>query len=153
MKRSDPEIAGRYATSARYVNTDRGRHVFPSPVEVPALIGDFTAWLAPAPASPETAFTAHRRVVDIHPFNDGNGRAARLLMNLILICCGYPPISVRLEDRLAYLKALQDAQTSQRGFSPSALSAFRSDLSRISGRLARVAAGPEKQARTMSDRD
>ena len=67
VKRADPEIAGRYATSGRYVNTDAGRHAFPSPAEVPALMSDFSAWLATAPASPGTAFTAHRRLVDIHP--------------------------------------------------------------------------------------
>ncbi|MGH6795187.1 MAG: Fic family protein, partial [Methylocella sp.] len=83
---------------------------FPSPAEVPALMGDFSAWLAAAPATPDTAFTAHHRLVDIHPFNDGNGRTARLLMNLLLIRGGYPPVSVRLQDRLAYVRALQDAQ-------------------------------------------
>ena len=110
MKRSDPAIAGSYATSNRYVNTDRGRHAFPSPAEIPALMGDFAAWLRDAPATPETAFTAHHRLVDIHPFNDGNGRTARLLMNLVLIRGGYPPVAVRPEDRLGYLNALQEAQ-------------------------------------------
>jgi Fic family protein len=110
VKRADPEIAWRYATSGRYVNTDAGRHAFPSPAEVPALMGDFSAWLGPAPATPETAFSAHRRLVDIHPFNDGNGRTARLLMNLVLIRGGYPPVAVRPDDRLAYLRALQHAQ-------------------------------------------
>ncbi len=110
VKRADPEIAGRYATTGRYVNTDVGRHAFPSPAEVPALMGDFSAWLGEVPATPETAFTAHRRLVDIHPFNDGNGRTARLLMNLVLIRGGYPPVAVRPEDRLAYLRALQHAQ-------------------------------------------
>jgi Fic family protein len=110
MRRSEPDIAGSYATSARYVNTDRGRHAFPSPSEVPALMGDFAAWLRLAPATPETAFSAHGRLVDIHPFNDGNGRTARLLMNLILIKGGYPPVAVRPEDRLAYLPALQESQ-------------------------------------------
>lgn len=110
VKRADPEIAGRYATSGRYVNTDAGRHAFPSPAEVPALMGDISAWLSVAPATPETAFTAHRRLVDIHPFNDGNGRTARLLMNLVLIRGGYPPVAVRPEDRLSYLHALQQAQ-------------------------------------------
>jgi len=71
---------------------------------------DFAAWLKQAPATPESAFSAHRRLVDIHPFNDGNGRTARLLMNLILIRGGYPPIIVRPEDRLAYLRALQESQ-------------------------------------------
>jgi Fic family protein len=111
VKRSDPDIAGRYANSGRYVVTDAGRHAFPTPAEVPALMGDFSAWLATAPATPDTAFEAHRRLVDIHPFNDGNGRTARLLMNLVLLRAGYPPISVRPEDRLAYLGALQEAQS------------------------------------------
>jgi Fic family protein len=110
LKRSDPDIAGSYATSTRYMATDSGRHTFPSPAEVPSLMGEFAAWLRDSPATPETAFLAHRRLVDIHPFNDGNGRTARLLMNLVLIKGGYPPIAVRPEDRLAYLHALQESQ-------------------------------------------
>jgi Fic family protein len=113
VKRSRPDIAGRYADLARYVRTETGRHVFPSPAEIPALMGDFGAWLRPAPDTPETAFTAHRRLVDIHPFNDGNGRTARLSMNLILIRGGYPPIAVRPEDRPAYIRALQQAQAGE----------------------------------------
>jgi Fic family protein len=111
--RSRPEIAGTYADQGRYVLTDTGRHAFPSPAEVPALMGDFAAWLREAADTPDTAFTAHRRLVDIHPFNDGNGRTARLLMNLILIRGGYPPVAVRPEDRPAYLHALQIAQAGQ----------------------------------------
>ena len=110
VKRADPSMAGRYANSGRYVNTDAGRHAFPTPVELPALMGDFSGWLREAPSTPETAFTAHLRLVGIHPFNDGNGRTARLLMNLILIRGGYPPVSVRPTDRLAYLRALQQSQ-------------------------------------------
>jgi Fic family protein len=114
MKRSEPGIAGRYADQGRYVMTDAGRHSFPSPAEVPALMGDFAAWLAtapntPAPNTPATAFTAHSRLVDIHPFNDGNGRTARLLMNLVLLQGGYPPIAVRPADRPDYMRALQQA--------------------------------------------
>jgi Fic family protein len=109
VKRSEPRIAGRYADQGRYVMTDSGRHSFPSPAEVPALMGDFAAWLAAAPDTPATAFTAHRRLVDIHPFNDGNGRTARLLMNLVLLRGGYPPIAVRPADRPDYLRALQQA--------------------------------------------
>jgi len=111
MKRSDPEIAGRYANRGRYVATNAGPYNFPSPAEVPALMGDFAAWLARAPDTPQTAFTAHRRLVDIHPFNDGNGRTARLLMNLILIRGGYPLVAVRPEERPAYVDALQGART------------------------------------------
>jgi len=110
VQRSHPEIAGRYADQGRYVLTETGRHIFPSPTEVPALIGDLARWLGVAPDTPETAFAAHLRLVDIHPFNDGNGRTARLLMNLILIRGGYPPVAVRPEDRPAYVAALQEAQ-------------------------------------------
>ena len=113
VKRSDPDVAGRYATTGRYVNTDAGRHEFPAPAQVPPLMAEFSAWLRTQPATPATAFEAHRRLVDIHPFNDGNGRTARLLMNLILIRGGYPPVAVRPEDRLAYLTALQKAQAGQ----------------------------------------
>lgn len=113
MLRSDPEIAGRYADQGRYVLTDAGRHAFPSPAEVPALMGDFARWLGAAADTPETAFAAHRRLVDIHPFNDGNGRTARLLMNLVLIRGGYPAVAVRPQDRPAYLQTLQEAQAGQ----------------------------------------
>lgn len=110
MLRSAPEIARRYADQGRYVLTDSGRHAFPSPAEVPALMGDFAAWLGAAGASPATAFAAHLRLVGIHPFNDGNGRTARLLMNLVLIRGGYPPVAVRPVDRPPYIAALQQAQ-------------------------------------------
>lgn len=110
VQRSRPDIAGRHADLRRYVRTETGQHMFPSPVEIPSLMGDFAGWLRQERDSPETAFAAHRLLVDIHPFNDGNGRTARLLMNLILIRGGYPPIAIRPEDRLAYITALQDAQ-------------------------------------------
>jgi Fic family protein len=113
MQRSNPEIAGRYADQSRFVVTDSGRHAFPPPAAVPALMGDFARWLADMSATPETAFAAHRRFVEIHPFNDGNGRTARLLMNLILLRGGYPPVAMRPEDRPAYLRALHDAQAGQ----------------------------------------
>lgn len=113
VRRSRPDIAGRYADLARFVRTETGRHMFPSPAEVPAQMGDLAAWLRDAANTPETAFTAHRRLVDIHPFNDGNGRTARLLMNLILIRGGYPPVAVRPEDRLEYIQALQQSQAGQ----------------------------------------
>jgi len=113
MQRSVPAIAGQYATLPRYVRTEAGRYTFPSPAEVPGLMGDFAAWLRTAPYTPDAAFTAHLRLVGIHPFNDGNGRTARLLMNLLLIRGGYPPVAVRLEDRLEYIRGLQHEQDGQ----------------------------------------
>jgi Fic family protein len=113
IKHSYPDIAGSYASQERFVNTDQGRHTFPPPADVPALMGDFAKWLGMAPAMPETAFMAHRHLADIHPFDDGNGRIARLLMNLVLLRGGYPPVAVRPDDRLAYLRALQQEQAGQ----------------------------------------
>ena len=113
MQRSAPEIAGRYADLPRYVRTETGRHTFPSPAEIPALMGDLAGWFQSEATSLETAFSAHLRLVGIHPFNDGNGRTARLLMNLILIRSGYPPIAVRPEDRPEYIHSLQQEQAGQ----------------------------------------
>jgi len=53
---------------------------------------------------------AHRKFVDIHPFADGNGRTARLLMNLILINRGYQIVSIPPILRPEYISALQMAQ-------------------------------------------
>ena len=115
MLRSSPDTAGRYADQGRFVLTEQGRHTFPSPAELPALMGDFARWLGRETPSPQTGFSAHLRLVQIHPFNDGNGRTARLLMNLILLRAGYPPVAVRPQDRFAYLQALQLAQASDGG--------------------------------------
>lgn len=113
MLRSAPETAGRYADQGRFVLTETGRHGFPSPAEVPALMHEFSAGLRTQPATPQVAFPAHRRLLEIHPFNDGNERTARLLMNLLLIRAGYPPVAVRPQDRAAYIAALQQAQAGQ----------------------------------------
>jgi len=113
MQRSAPEVAGRYADQPRYVRTETGRYTFPSAAVVPPLMGDFAAWLSTAPNTAESALNAHRRLVDIHPFNEGNGRTARLLMNLILIGGGYPPVAVRPEDRLEYIRSLQEEQAGE----------------------------------------
>ena len=55
----------------------------------------------------ETTSFLHHRFVEIHPFSDGNGRVARLLMNLYLIARDYPPIVLKKEDRGKYYKSLK----------------------------------------------
>ena len=57
----------------------------------------------------ELAAWVHYKIVHIHPFVDGNGRTARLLMNLILIQHGYPPAVILNVDRKKYYRALKDA--------------------------------------------
>lgn len=108
VARLDPDEAGQYSTHQRAIAGSV--LLLPSPAEIPPLMGDFAAWLATAEAGPETAFEAHLRLVTIHPFSDGNGRAARLLMNLVLMQAGFPPVVIGPEHRAAYIDALQAMQ-------------------------------------------
>lgn len=59
----------------------------------------------------ERAARLHTDFVKIHPFVDGNGRTARLLMNLDLMKSGLLPIIIKAADRLAYYDALDKAHT------------------------------------------
>jgi Fic family protein len=108
LARSDPDTAGRYSDRPRLVSGSKAR--FPEPMAVPGLMANFAAWLAGASATAQTAFEGHLRLVSIHPFDDGNGRTARLLMNLLLLRAGYPPLVIGPEERPAYLDALEKAQ-------------------------------------------
>jgi Fic family protein len=49
----------------------------------------------------------HTRFVSIHPFIDGNGRTARLLMNLILLQNAYAPVVIKNKDKADYLDAIE----------------------------------------------
>ena len=51
----------------------------------------------------------HFIFVFIHPFPDGNGRTARFLMNLMMAAAGYPWLVTRVDDRKAYMQALETA--------------------------------------------
>lgn len=55
----------------------------------------------------EWAAWTQAEFVRIHPFPDGNGRTARMLMNLQLLTEGFQPISIAKEERLAYYEALE----------------------------------------------
>jgi Fic family protein len=88
--------------------------------EVPAMIAD---WIVDAQQlgengteiEPEALAKVHARFEQIHPFLDGNGRAGRLLLNLILVRRGYPPAVIFKGDRRRYLRALQSADHGDHG--------------------------------------
>lgn len=63
----------------------------------------------------EIAAILHHRFVEIHPFIDGNGRVSRLLTNLYLIAEGYPPVVLKIEDRMKYYRFLRAADAGNPG--------------------------------------
>jgi Fic family protein len=80
----------------------------PEPLAVPGLMQELVAWLN-RPKNLDTfafAVVAHHKMTAIHPFMDGNGRVARLLLNLILVRSGYPIVNIKREDRPRYYEAL-----------------------------------------------
>lgn len=93
----------------RYVNRIAGSgHQPPAPSDVPSHMRDLAGWLS-VPSLPPVlhAAVAHAWLTHIHPFEDGNGRMARLLANLVLARAGYPPVIVKAAaHRIAYLDAL-----------------------------------------------
>lgn len=111
MKRSGPDIAGRYSPAARFISGSNT--VFPHPLQTPELMREFGRELQAYEPTPANAFHAHYSLTRIHPFADGNGRTARLLMNLVLVRGGYRPIAVRPEDRSSYLAALETASNDE----------------------------------------
>ena len=104
--------AGQYKTRPNSVITATGeRFEYASPEETPALMTDLLQWYNQAEAkgtmSPiELASLFHYRYIRIHPFEDGNGRISRLIVNYILYRHGYPMIVVKSSDKNNYLTAL-----------------------------------------------
>ena len=104
--------AGQYKTRPNSVITATGeRFEYASPEETPALMTDLVDWYNSAVeegnlSALELASLFHYRYIRIHPFEDGNGRIARLLVNFILLRAGYPMIIVRSDDKDKYLSAL-----------------------------------------------
>ena len=109
------EIAiGRYKTVPNNVLTSQGEvHYFVPPEQVKQEMGDLIDWYRTKEAEGEhpviVAATFHYRFVQIHPFDDGNGRMARLLMNMILIRHGYTVAIFEREERTSYISMLEQA--------------------------------------------
>ena len=104
--------AGQYKTRPNSVITRYGeRFEYATPEETPALMSDLVDWYNDAERSGkftpiELAAIFHYRYIRIHPFEDGNGRIARLMVNYILTRHDYPMIVVRSRKKKEYLEAL-----------------------------------------------
>lgn len=109
---------GRWAKGERPGTFKRGDYrvtddVGAAPDEIPELVGALVAEVRDALLSEggeRNALTIaaylHAQLVDIHPFADGNGRTARLLMNYVLLRLGSAPCTISADDRLTYFGAL-----------------------------------------------
>lgn len=85
---------------------------YASPAETPALMAELMEWYRDEEGAvhPVTlAAMLHYKFVRIHPFDDGNGRTARLLMNYVLLREGYPPVIIKSADKDEYRRALHMA--------------------------------------------
>jgi Fic family protein len=110
LDRIDPQNAGFYRNCA--VRITGTIYSPPNPAKVPNLIQDVYSLLNSKPGEPiETAAMIHLKFVNIHPFVDGNGRTARLLLNLYLMRHGYPPVIILRAERKKYINSLMLAQT------------------------------------------
>ncbi|WP_323595156.1 Fic family protein [Aliarcobacter butzleri] len=112
LKNIDDENKGKYRTTNVIISG--AEHKPPQSFEVQSKMQEFIknyneniTKLHPI----ELASFVHIEFVKIHPFLDGNGRTSRLLMNLELIKAGFPPVVIKLEDRLEYYKTLDIAHT------------------------------------------
>lgn len=107
---------GEYKSSPNHVLTPTGEIFrFATPEETPAKMHDLIEWYREKEKDEEThplllAAEFHYKFIRIHPFDDGNGRTARILMNFILMKYGYPPVIVRTEEKEdKYFPALRQA--------------------------------------------
>jgi len=111
LKKIDDENAGKYRRVA--VKISGNDLVLPDPIKVPELMTEFIKWLTGKNVDYPIKIVAdaHFKLVTIHPFIDGNGRTARLLMDLLLMQYGYPPAIIKKEERRVYIESLNKGQT------------------------------------------
>lgn len=103
----DRSIAGTYRDVE--VAITASTHQPPLATEIPGIMADLIKWLRKEQlkSNPlELASILHHKLVNIHPFADGNGRTARLLMNIILLQAGYPLVIILKNDRRKYYDTL-----------------------------------------------
>lgn len=114
MREIDPD-AGLFRRSQ--VRILGANHIPPNFLKVERLVDDLINWYyANEKKLPAwlLAATVHFQIAHIHPFADGNGRTARLLMNLVLMQKGYPPAVILHVDRKKYYRVLREADAGRR---------------------------------------
>nr|WP_162151191.1 Fic family protein [Haploplasma modicum] len=114
LKQINDEYAGKYRNSNVIISG--ASHVPPKHEQLytlmEKLIYDFNhSWNKYHPVV--QAALLHGEFVKIHPFIDGNGRTARLLLNFVLMKNGFTPVIIKNENRLTYYDSLDYAHTTK----------------------------------------
>jgi len=114
LKEIDNVYAGQYRDQQVFISG--AKHTPPEPFLIREKMEQLLEWFDSAA---QTLHPVEREAmlpilfVGIHPFIDGNGRTSGLLLNLELMKAGYPPIVIKVENRLAYYNALDKAHTTE----------------------------------------
>ena len=112
-KVNKPATSGEFKILPNHVLLPDGSlHRYVEPLQVPAQIDFLCRWIKENEKGVHPVIcsaVAHYNLVRIHPFDDGNGRGARILMNLILLRAGYSPAIIRHENRTKYLSCINKA--------------------------------------------
>ena len=110
-------MVGSYKTQPNSVRLPNGElFEYTAPQEVPIQMQELMEWYRDEQTAlhPVTlAAMFHYKFVCIHPFDDGNGRVSRLLMNYVLLAHKLPPVVIKSSDKQNYLHALHLADTGQ----------------------------------------
>lgn len=117
--RIDSAHAGNYRTTRVFITGTS--FIPPTPTRVPALMKAFikkNRTIKKDQHPVEYAALLHLKLVEIHPFVDGNGRTARLLMNLALMQAGYPITTIPPICKREYIQAIRAAQTGTKATEP-----------------------------------
>jgi Fic family protein len=109
---------GEYKTEPNEVVTPSGAiHRYPLPQDIPAKMAELINWFRNSSQEEHPVLRAaifHYEFTAIHPFADGNGRMARILMNLILMQAGFPPVVIKIGERDKYVSGLVHADNGDR---------------------------------------
>ncbi len=109
---------GEYKSEPNATRTSTGEiRYYELPEFVQSMMGELLAWYHKEEESQThpvvQAAVFHHRFLRIHPFDDGNGRLSRILMNFILMKNGFPPVVIKNVRRDAYMAALQKADAGE----------------------------------------
>lgn len=110
VRETEKEWAGKYRTGSVLIGG--ADHAPPDAIDVPSHMDKLMRWLKQAEKRihpVECAALLHHKIVYIHPFFDGNGRTARLVMNIVLMRVGFPLAIILKNDRKKYYRVLQAA--------------------------------------------